>query len=92
MKRGKEVSQKKQKHRREGNIFDDALQKCIVGPSTVMIHHSIFDIVGLFREDMEIAEDYELWLRIAYKYEIGYSKVWFYTYIFYQFSECAYSQ
>lgn len=72
MNKGKEVSQKKQNHRRAGNIFDDALQKCIVGPSTVIIHKSVFEMVGLFREDVEIAEDYELWLRIAYKYEIGY--------------------
>ena len=68
----KEISQKNQCHTREGNIFDDALKKCIVGPSTVIIKRTVFDEVGMFREDIEIAEDYDLWLRIAYKYKIGY--------------------
>ena len=70
--KGKLKSQKKQKHKREGNIFDDALKKCIVGPSTVMMERTLFDEFGGFREDLEIAEDYEFWLRILSKYEIGY--------------------
>ncbi len=61
----KEVSQKGQHHRREGDIFEDALKKCIIGPSTVMIDRTFFRTLGGFREDLEIAEDYELWLRVA---------------------------
>ncbi len=72
VKNGKIMSQKKQKHKREGDIFKDALKKCIVGPSTVMMRKSLFEEFGGFREDLEIAEDYELWLRILSKYEIGY--------------------
>jgi len=72
VKNGKLISQKKQKHKREGDIFKDALKKCIVGPSTVMMERSLFEEFGGFREDLEIAEDYELWLRILSKYEIGY--------------------
>ncbi len=72
VKNGKIISQKKQKHKREGDIFKDALKKCIVGPSTVMMERSLFEEFGGFREDLEIAEDYELWLRILSKYEIGY--------------------
>ena len=70
--KGKLKKQKKQKHRRDGDIFVDALKKCIVGPSTVMMEKSLFFEYGGFREDLEIAEDYELWLRILSENKIGY--------------------
>ncbi len=57
------VSQRKMRHRHSGDIFSDALQKCIIGPSTVILKRSLFLELGGFREDMEIAEDYEFWLR-----------------------------
>lgn len=63
--KGKIVSQRKQKHRREGDVFQDALKKCILGPSTVMMEKSLFLEAGGFREDIQIAEDYELWVRIT---------------------------
>lgn len=66
------VSQAGQRHKRSGDIFTDALKKCIIGPSTVMIHRELFEEFGGFREDLEIAEDYELWLRITAKYPVGY--------------------
>lgn len=69
---GKIVSQKGQKHNRSGDIFDDALVKCIIGPSTVMIKRDLWDEVGGFNENLEIAEDYELWLRIVDKNRVGY--------------------
>jgi glycosyltransferase involved in cell wall biosynthesis len=66
------VFQAGQKHKRSGNIFPDALKKCIIGPSTVMMRRELFEEFGGFREDLEIAEDYELWLRITAKYPVGY--------------------
>lgn len=69
---GREVSQASQRHRRAGDIFVDALRKCIVGPSTVMIERSFFLEHGGFREDIEIAEDYELWLRMVLGERVGY--------------------
>ncbi|MDC7223232.1 MAG: glycosyltransferase family A protein [Spirochaetales bacterium] len=66
------VSQKKQKHRREGDIFQDALVKCIIGPSTTVIRRDLWEETGGFREDLEIAEDYELWLRITAGEPVGY--------------------
>lgn len=68
----REVSQASQKHRRSGDLFADSLIKCIIGPSTVMIDRGLFETVGGFREDLEIAEDYELWLRITVTERIGY--------------------
>lgn len=66
------VSQKNQNHRRSGNIFDDALKKCIVGPSTVMLTKKLFFDSGMFNPKIEIAEDYEFWLRICDRHLIGY--------------------
>jgi glycosyltransferase involved in cell wall biosynthesis len=68
----REISQKGQKHRRSGDIFEDALKKCIIGPSTVMMERSFFEELGGFREELEIAEDYEFWLRITALEEVGY--------------------
>ena len=53
-------------------IFTDALKKCIIGPSTVLMEKKLFREAGGFREDLEIAEDYELWLRITALEEVGY--------------------
>ena len=69
---GKEVSQAGQRHARSGHIFSDALRKCIIGPSTVMLERSLFEELGGFREDLEIAEDYELWLRLTARVPVGY--------------------
>ncbi len=69
---GRRVSQKGQKHRREGDIFEDALKKCTIGPSTVMVDREFCHETGGFHEKLEIAEDYEYWLRITSRNEVAY--------------------
>lgn len=66
------VSQASQRHARSGDIFADALLKCIIGPSTVMLRKKLFRELGGFREDLEIAEDYELWLRLTARIPVAY--------------------
>ena len=66
------VSQAGQEHAREGDVFADALHKCIIGPSTTIMERRIFEELGGFREDLEVAEDYELWLRLTHRYPVGY--------------------
>ena len=68
----KVVSQSSQRHKREGDIFEDSLIKCIIGPSTVIMERGLFEKHGGFREDIEIAEDYELWLRITESTQVAY--------------------
>lgn len=68
----KTVSQKSQKHQREGNLFSFALEKCILGPSTVMMETSLYRETGGFARDLEIAEDYEYWLRLTSRFPVGY--------------------
>lgn len=69
---GREVSQAGQRHQREGDLFQDALTKCIIGPSTVMIDRDIFTELGGFRGDLEVAEDYEFWLRVLCHHPVAY--------------------
>ena len=72
LRNGTVVSQRKQRHRRSGHLFTDALRKCIIGPSTTMIQTQTFREAGGFREDLEIAEDYELWLRLTARLQVAY--------------------
>ena len=61
--------------RKEGFIFDDLiLQKFYIPALSVLIKKEIFQDVGLFDENLLI-EDWDMWLRIAYKYKIGYIKI-----------------
>ncbi|MFW6364329.1 MAG: hypothetical protein ACOC0D_10830, partial [Spirochaeta sp.] len=46
--------------------------KCIIGPSTVLLRRDIYTAAGGFREDLPVAEDYELWLHITARYAAGY--------------------
>ena len=69
---GRIISQSKLRHAREGYMFADSLKKCIIGPSTVMIRSGYYRRTGGFREDLEIAEDYEFWLRITSEQNVVY--------------------
>lgn len=60
------------RHRKEdGMIFERSLGLCLVSPSAVMMRRSLLDEVGLFDESLPACEDYDLWLRIVWKYPIG---------------------
>ena len=67
------LNKRKIHQKKEGFIFYDSLNLCLISPSAVAIKRELFDEVGLFREDFEVCEDYELWLRITKKYLIGFS-------------------
>lgn len=73
IKNGKFLNKKRIHQKKEGYIFYDSLHLCLISPSAVAIKREIFDEVGLFREDFEVCEDYELWLRITKKYPVGFS-------------------
>ena len=72
VRRGRVISQRSQRHRRRGDLFADSLRRCVLGPSTVLLRRAVFEQTGGFREDLEIAEDYELWLRLTARYQVGY--------------------
>ena len=37
-----------------------------------MIHKEIFHSVGLFDESFVVCEDFDMWLRVAYRFDIGF--------------------
>lgn len=61
------------KHRKYGGmIFDYCLPLCVISPSAVLLHRSVFDKVGMFDESLPACEDYDLWLRICALYPVEY--------------------
>ncbi len=66
------VNQGKSSKRYGGYIFDKILDKCRISPSSLIVHKSVFDEAGYFNEDLKVCEDYEISLRFALKYKIGY--------------------
>lgn len=58
--------------RPEGFIFQELIFQCLFQTSTVMVRREVLDDVGLFDSALPLGEDYDLWLRIAAKYKIGY--------------------
>jgi len=66
-----EIKQPKTQNKPHLDLFLPSLQRCLITPSSVMINKSVFDDVGVFDENMDVCEDYDLWLRIAKKYQIG---------------------
>ncbi len=59
-------------HRKEGGrIFLRSLERCLVSPSAAVLHRSLFEAHGGFDETLPAAEDYDLWLRLSWRYEVG---------------------
>jgi glycosyltransferase involved in cell wall biosynthesis len=65
------IKQKKHQQKPYGDCFNDNISLCKIGASTVFIHKSIFDDIGIFDEALIACEDYDLWLRILTKYKLG---------------------
>ena len=67
---GQRVNPMKKHKKFGGMIYERCLPLCVISPSSVMIHRSVFEDVGVFDESLEVCEDYDLWLRICAKYSI----------------------
>lgn len=61
--------------RMRGMVFKKLLERNqITGSgSGVLIRRQVFEDVGLFDENLRFAEDWDMWLRIADKYEVDFS-------------------
>jgi len=53
------------------NAFSENIEYCNIAPSSTLIHKTLFEEVGLFDEELEVCEDYDLWLRVSLKNKIG---------------------
>ena len=69
---GARVNQKVKHAKSGGWIFLHCLPLCVVSPSAVVINRRVFHKVGGFDESLPVCEDYDLWLRIALKFPVGF--------------------
>ena len=71
--RNKKFLNQLKKHKKSGgNIFQNSLQLCCISPSSVVLKKQIFEEYGLFDENLEVCEDYDMWIRITAKEEVGF--------------------
>jgi glycosyltransferase involved in cell wall biosynthesis len=54
-----------------GKIFLPSLERCMISPSAVVLHRRLLSDHGGFDEEMPAAEDYDLWLRLTWRYQVG---------------------
>lgn len=69
---GRRVNQMKQHAKSGGYIFHRCLPRCVISPSSALLHRSLFDQVGMFDESLPACEDYDLWLRICAAHPVAY--------------------
>ena len=69
---GVRVNQMKKHQKSGGSIFKHCLALCAMSPSSILLHSSVFEKVGLFDEALPACEDYDLWLRVAALYPVAY--------------------
>lgn len=59
----------------EGSCFEALLQgnEILASSSGVLLKREVFSTVGFFDESLRMAEDWDMWLRIAEEYDIDYT-------------------
>ena len=53
------------------DLWKRSLKHCLICPSSVLLHRSVFQKVGWFNEKLAVCEDYEFWLRLLLQFECG---------------------
>ena len=69
---GVRVNPHKKHQKSGGRIFKNSVDLCCMSPSAIAIHRDLFLSEGLFREDFPVCEDYDLWLRLTSKFDVGF--------------------
>jgi glycosyltransferase involved in cell wall biosynthesis len=54
-----------------GRLFEHLARNCFVFTPTVVVRRRCLEEVGLFNESLTVSEDFNLWLRIAARWEIA---------------------
>jgi glycosyltransferase involved in cell wall biosynthesis len=71
VRRGVRVNKPAAHRKVAGRIFLPSLGRCMISPSAVMLHRRLLEDHGAFDETLPAAEDYDLWLRLTWRYEVG---------------------
>lgn len=56
---------------RNGRFLKPSFFYCLVSASSLLIHKKIFNSIGYFNENLQVCEDFELWIKILTSYSIG---------------------
>lgn len=72
LRNGTWLNQKLKHEKFSGDIFEKLLPLCLISPSSVMVARKVLDQTGYFDESFPACEDYDLWLRIGWRFPIGY--------------------
>jgi glycosyltransferase involved in cell wall biosynthesis len=71
VRRGVRVNKPAAHRKVAGQIFLPSLARCMISPSAVMLHRRLLQDHGAFDAALPAAEDYDLWLRLTWRYEVG---------------------
>jgi len=71
VRRGVRVNKPAAHRKVAGQIFLPSLGRCMISPSAVMLNRRLLEDHGGFDETLPAAEDYDLWLRLTWRYEVG---------------------
>ena len=71
-KNNKFKNQLKKHQKSGGDIFQKSLELCCISPSSALIKKEVFNEYGLFDESLKVCEDYDIWIRITSKEEVGF--------------------
>ena len=66
-----EVKVPKKYTKSDANLYERSLDMCIIAPSSIVMKKKLYDKFSGFDEDLEVCEDYDLWLRIMKKHSFG---------------------
>ena len=69
---GKFLNQMKKHEKSGGDLFKNCLKLCCISPSSSMIKKEVFKDYGFFDEELQVCEDYDMWVRITAKENVGY--------------------
>lgn len=69
---GNQVIPPKYLNKSPEQLFQRSLVRCLICPSSVILHRSIFEQFEGFDESLPVCEDYDLWLRILMQKSFGY--------------------
>lgn len=70
LRNGQPLKQLSKHKKRGGYIFAHCLPLCVISPSSVLMHRSLFDEFGGFDTTLAACEDYDMWLRICAYYPV----------------------
>ncbi|MBN2058027.1 MAG: glycosyltransferase [Candidatus Saganbacteria bacterium] len=70
--RGEHLNQSAKHAKQGGWIFKRCLPLCLISASSILMEKKVFLDLGGFDESLPVCEDYDLWLRLTLKYQIGY--------------------